>query len=68
MQIEAMRVRGADRGRGLGGEMVRWALDRARERGCRLVQLTSDASRADAHRFYTALGFRPTHVGFKLQL
>jgi GNAT superfamily N-acetyltransferase len=68
MQIEAMRVSGAHRGHGLGFQMMRWAFDRASDRGCALVQLTSDASRNDAHRFYERLGFEPSHVGFKLWL
>ena len=68
MQIEAMRVRGDRRGEGIGRDMVGWALERARERGCGLVQLTSDASRVDAHRFYASLGFEASHVGFKLRL
>ena len=68
MQIEAMRVRGDRRGAGIGREMVTWALERARERGCGLVQLTSDASRVDAHRFYASLGFEASHMGFKLRL
>jgi len=68
MQIEAMRVRADHRGRGLGRRMVRWALDRALQRHCAVVQLSSDASRVNAHRFYAALGFKASHVGFKLQL
>src|SRR5882757_5648812 len=64
-QIEAVRIASAARGTGLGGELIEWCLERARERGCSMVQLTSDASRVDAHRFYGQLGFRPTHVGFK---
>jgi GNAT superfamily N-acetyltransferase len=68
MQIEAMRVRAARRGQGLGDELLRWALERARERGCALVQLTSDAVRSDAHRFYRRFGFEPSHVGFRLPL
>ncbi|TDV39811.1 GNAT family N-acetyltransferase [Actinophytocola oryzae] len=64
--IEAVRVRGDQRGSGLGGELVRWAVDTAREQGAALVQLTTDASRTDAHRFYERLGFRATHVGMKL--
>ncbi|MET8162224.1 GNAT family N-acetyltransferase [Sphaerisporangium sp. NPDC005289] len=66
--IEAVRVGAAMRGQGLGGTMIRWAVDRARARGCRMVQLTSDKARADAHRFYTSLGFVDSHVGFKLAL
>ncbi|GAA1776942.1 GNAT family N-acetyltransferase [Streptomonospora arabica] len=67
-QIEAVRVAAGERGRGLGGRMVSWAVEQARTRGCRMVQLTSDAARADAHRFYTRLGFAASHVGFKLAL
>jgi GNAT superfamily N-acetyltransferase len=67
-QIEAVRVRADQRGSGLGGTLVRWAVDTARERGCALVQLTTDASRVDAHRFYERLGFRASHVGMKLGL
>lgn len=67
-QIEAVRVRGDQRGNRVGERLIRWAIDTARERGAVLVQLTSDASRTDAHRFYQRLGFEPTHVGFKLTL
>ncbi|WP_424536586.1 GNAT family N-acetyltransferase [Sphaerisporangium viridialbum] len=66
--IEAVRVGASMRGQGLGRAMMRWAIDRARERGCRMVQLSSDKARADAHRFYTSLGFVDSHVGFKLGL
>ncbi|RKN49627.1 GNAT family N-acetyltransferase [Micromonospora endolithica] len=66
--IEAVRVRSDQRGRGLGREMIGWAVDRARERGCRLVQLTTDKSRLDAHRFYLGLGFVASHEGMKLAL
>ncbi|MBM7503638.1 GNAT family N-acetyltransferase [Agromyces aurantiacus] len=66
LQIEAVRVADDLRGRGVGSAMIRWALDHARERGARLVQLTSDARRDDAHRFYERLGFEASHVGFKL--
>lgn len=67
-QVEAVRVRADQRGSGLGQELVAWAIGRARERGAALVQLTTDAARADAHRFYERLGFRPSHVGMKLAL
>ena len=68
MTIEAVRVRGDLRGQGLGRRMMRWALDRGRERGCRLAQLTTDKRRTDAHRFYASLGFAATHEGMKLVL
>jgi GNAT superfamily N-acetyltransferase len=67
-QIEAVRVAAAHRRRGLGRQMIAWAIDQARERGCGLVQLTSDKRRADAIRFYESLGFEPTHEGLKLPL
>lgn len=66
--IEAVRVAASERGRGLGAAMITWAVDRAAARGCALVQLTSDASRVDAHRFYERLGFEASHVGFKRAL
>jgi GNAT superfamily N-acetyltransferase len=68
MTIEAVRVRADARGDGIGRAMMTWAVDRARERGCGLVQLTTDKRRTDAHRFYTSLGFAATHEGFKLDL
>lgn len=67
-QIEGVRVAEAARGSGLGRRFFEWAIARCRDRGCALVQLTSDATRPDAHRFYEALGFVPSHVGFKLGL
>jgi len=67
-QIEAVRVRTDQRGGGLGGRLIGWAVDTARERGAAMVQLTTDASRADAHRFYERLGFVASHVGMKLAL
>jgi GNAT superfamily N-acetyltransferase len=67
-QIEAVRVAAGTRGSGLGGAMMRWAIDQARERGCALVQLTSDKARPDAHRFYERLGFVASHEGMKLTL
>jgi GNAT superfamily N-acetyltransferase len=66
--IEAVRVRSDRRGGGLGAHLVRWAVDTARERGAAVVQLTTDASRVDAHRFYERLGFAATHVGMKMVL
>jgi GNAT superfamily N-acetyltransferase len=67
-QIEAVRVAEEYRGNGLGAAMFAWAIDEARRRGCSLVQLTSDKSRSDAHRFYDRLGFARSHDGFKLAL
>lgn len=66
--IEGVRVHADERGTGLGTRFIEWAIERSRAENCRLVQLTSDATRVDAHRFYERLGFTASHVGFKLQL
>lgn len=66
--IEGVRIHADERGTGLGTQLIQWAVDESRRQGCRLVQLTSDASRTDAHRFYERLGFSASHVGFKLAL
>ncbi|MCM3088958.1 Ribosomal protein S18 acetylase RimI [Bhargavaea ginsengi] len=66
--IEGVRTASTLRGRGIGRELIRHAIGLAEERGCRLVQLTTDKSRPDAIRFYEGLGFRPTHEGMKLRL
>lgn len=67
-QIEAVRVAPTHQGQGIGQAMMRWAIEQCRDRGCALVQLTSDRNRTDAHRFYERLGFAGTHSGFKLKL
>lgn len=66
--IEAVHVAPTHRNLGLGGEMIGWAIEQARQRGCGLVQLTSNKKRLDAHRFYERLGFSRSHEGFKLTL
>ena len=66
--VESVRVDASMRGRGIGHEMMRWAIERAREKGCGSIQLTTNNARADAHRFYKSMGFEATHVGMKLSL
>jgi GNAT superfamily N-acetyltransferase len=66
--VEAVRVRSDRRGHGLGSRLATWAIEQARSRSCALVQLTSDKSRSDAHRFYARLGFVTSHEGMKLIL
>ncbi|MEU9973787.1 GNAT family N-acetyltransferase [Streptomyces sp. NPDC051014] len=66
--IEAVRIHADERGGGLGTRFIEWAIEESRRQGCQLVQLTSDASRTGAHRFYERLGFTGSHVGFKLEL
>ncbi|MFD0267097.1 GNAT family N-acetyltransferase [Streptomyces sp. NPDC127106] len=66
--IEGVRVHADERGSGLGTRFIEWAIEQSRREDCQLVQLTSDVTRADAHRFYERLGFTPSHIGFKLTL
>ncbi len=66
--IEAVRVGSSERGSGLGTALVTHAIEEARRLGADLVQLTSDVTRTDAHRFYERLGFTASHLGFKLNL
>lgn len=68
MQVEAVRIARSERGTGLGTAIFAWVIDHARREGCGLVQLTTDRTREDAHRFYERLGFTPSHVGYKLDL
>jgi GNAT superfamily N-acetyltransferase len=67
-QIEVVHVSAAKRNSGLGTQMMRWAIERCRERNCGMIQLTSNKKRVDAHRFYERLGFARSHEGFKLYL
>lgn len=66
--IEGVRIAPHMRSRGLGRAVFEWAIERARERGCHMVQLTTDKARPDAIRFYEALGFVASHEGMKLLL
>ena len=66
--VESVRVQNQFRGKGLGTEIFRWAISRAKQRNCRLIQLTSDKQRPEAIRFYEKLGFKASHEGFKLRL
>ncbi|WP_020119519.1 GNAT family N-acetyltransferase [Streptomyces canus] len=66
--IEGVRVHADERGSGLGSRLIEWAIEESRRQNCQLVQLTSDSTRTDAHRFYERLGFTASHVGFKLAL
>ena len=66
--IEAVRVNSAERGNGIGKALFDYAINRSREKGCHVVQLTTDKSRPDAFRFYEKLGFVASHEGMKLHL
>lgn len=66
--VESVRVDNRFRGAGIGRKMMQWAIALARDKGCISMQLTTNADRTDAHRFYRQLGFAPSHVGMKLSL
>lgn len=66
--VEGVRIVKAHRGKGLGAKFISWAINRAREKNCSIVQLTSDKQRSDALRFYESLGFEASHEGFKLKI
>lgn len=68
MLIESVRVDAKLRGQGIGKKFMEFAIDRAKEKDCLFVQLTTAADRTDAHRFYKDLGFTASHVGMKLKL
>jgi len=67
-QIEAVRVARANRGHGIGASLIQWAIERCRENGCALVQLTTDKERGGALRFYQGLGVTASHGGLKLKI
>jgi GNAT superfamily N-acetyltransferase len=67
-QIEAVRIHEAFRGKGIGQKLFEWAIEKARENGAHVVQLTTDKKRPEALRFYEKLGFTASHEGMKLHL
>lgn len=66
--IEAVRVDGSRRGGGIGTRLIEWAIAYGRGHGCNMVELTTNKSRADAHRFYERLGFEQSHFGYKMKI
>ena len=67
-QVESVRIDTKLRDQGIGSKLMKWAIERAKERGAHVVQLTTNNSRGDAHRFYERLGFKGSHLGMKLNL
>ena len=67
-QIESVRVDRQFQSQGIGSAMMQWSIQRAKQRGAHLVQLTTHKTREEAHRFYERLGFQGTHLGMKLSL
>lgn len=67
-QVESVRVDKRFQSQGIGSALMKWTIDRARQRGAHVIQLTSHKTRLDAHRFYERLGFQGSHLGMKLSL
>jgi GNAT superfamily N-acetyltransferase len=67
-QVESVRVDKRFQNQGIGSEMMRWSIERAKQCGAHVVQLTTHKTRLDAHRFYERLGFKGTHLGMKMML
>ena len=67
-QVEGVRVREELRNQRIGTRLMEWVIQRARDRQCQLIQLTTNRARIDAQRFYVRLGFKASHVGMKLHL
>jgi len=67
-QIESVRVDKRFQSQGIGSDMMKWAMERARQRSAHVVQLTTHKSRVDAHHFYERLGFQGSHLGMKISL
>jgi ribosomal protein S18 acetylase RimI-like enzyme len=65
--IEDVRVAAHCRSRGVGEQLVQWAIAQARAEGCKLVELLTHHTRVDAQRFYKRLGFQPSHVGMTMR-
>jgi GNAT superfamily N-acetyltransferase len=67
-QVESVRVDKRFQSQGIGSQMMKWSIERAKQRGAHMVQLTTHKTRVDAHRFYERLGFKGSHLGMKLSL
>jgi GNAT superfamily N-acetyltransferase len=67
-QVESVRVDKRFQSQGIGSQLMKWSMERAKQRGAHVVQLTTHETRVDAHRFYEQLGFKGTHLGMKLGL
>lgn len=67
-QVESVRVDKRFQSQGVGSAMMRWSIERAKQRGAHVVQLTTHKTRGNAHRFYARLGFKSSHLGMKLSL
>ena len=65
--IEDVRVASRCRNRGIGEQLVQWAVAEAQGKGCRLVELLTHNTRVDAQRFYKRLGFQASHVGMTVR-
>jgi ribosomal protein S18 acetylase RimI-like enzyme len=66
--VEDVFVRAEARGSGLGKALVSFAIERARERGCRRLELDTGEENAPAQGLYRSLGFRPSGVFMRCRI
>lgn len=66
--VESVRIDEKFRNQGIGAALINWVIERAKEKNCVFLQLTTNNERIDSHRFYERLGFKGTHLGMKLYL
>jgi ribosomal protein S18 acetylase RimI-like enzyme len=65
--VEDVRVATDCRSRGIGEQLLQWAIGEARARQASLIELLTHESRVDAQRFYARLGFARSHVGMVIR-
>lgn len=65
--VEAVVIRPAHRGKGLGRAMMQAAMQLAGSKGAYKLALSSNLRRLDAHRFYDGMGFTRHGVSFAIE-
>lgn len=67
-RVSTLVVAKLERGKGTGRALTAAAERILKERGCGLVEITSNFRREDAHAFYGHIGYEATSVRFKKEL
>ncbi len=65
--VEDVVVRSKWRSRGIGSQMIRFAMEKAREAGCYKLALSCSMNRDRAHKFYESLGFEKHGYSFLIR-
>jgi len=66
--VEAVGVLPSFQGKGIGKEMMQFAMNRCKEHGCYKMALSSNEARTDAHKFYESLGFTRHGFSYRVEL